>query len=111
MAHRAFRRGAAAISHRRETTWFQFVPVASTLATGGADTLVFSLNAAALALRPFTIVRTHFELALASDQAAAIEHQIAGVGIAVVSDQAVGVGVTAVPNPITNMGSNLWLMH
>ena len=111
MAHRAFRRGASAIAHRRETTWFQFVPVTTNLATGGADAIVFALNAAALALRPFTIVRTHFELALASDQAAAIEHQICGVGIAVVSDQAVAVGVTAVPNPVTHMGSNLWLMH
>jgi len=51
------------------------------------------------------------ELALRSDQAAAIELQVGAMGIAVVSDQAVAVGVTAVPTPITDMASNLWLLH
>jgi len=72
---------------------------------------MFSLNAAALALRPFTIVRTRMELQLRSDQAAAIEFQRASFGLAVVSDQAVAVGVTAVPTPFTDMGSDLWFVH
>ncbi len=46
-----------------------------------------------------------------SDQAAAVENQVAGFGFAVVSDQAVAVGVTAVPTPITEMGSDLWFLH
>ena len=111
MARREFRRGAAAIRSRRETTWFNFTPVDTTLANATSSALVFSLNAAALALRPFTIVRTRLEVALRSDQAAVIEVQRSGVGIAVVSDQAVGVGITAVPLPIDDLGSNLWLLH
>ena len=107
---RAFRPGAAAISRKRETTWFQFQPVRVTIGPGTA-VLVFALNAAALALRPFTIVRTRFLLGLRSDQAAVNELQEVGVGLAVVSDQAVGVGVTAIPTPITDMGSNLWFVH
>ena len=106
---RDFVRGASAIRQRRLTTWFQFAPVATSLAALNTLVLVFSLNAAALALRPFTIVRTRFELELRSDQAAAIENQAAAMGIAVVTDQASAVGVTAVPTPITEMGSNEWL--
>jgi len=107
--NRHFVRGAAAISRKRETSWFGFPPAETGLA--GSSVLVFTLTAAALALRPFTIVRTHVELSLRSDQAAAIERQFGGFGIAVVSDQAVAIGVTAVPTPITDSDSNLWLAH
>ena len=111
MARRDFRRGAAAVRSSRLTTWFQFSPVATTLATNSATALVFSLNAAALALRPFTVVRTHWEIFLMSDQAASQEQQTVGVGIAVVSDQAVGVGVSAVPTPVLEAGSSMWFLH
>ncbi len=107
---RDFVRGAGAISQKRLTSWFQFSPVEATMTALGG-TLIFSLNVAALALRPFTVVRTHFELMLRSDQAAAVEFQTAAVGIAIVSDQAAAIGVTAVPTPITDMGSDLWLLH
>ena len=111
MARRDFRRGAAAVRSSRLTTWFQFQPVSTTIATNNGTNLVFSLNATALALRPFTIVRSHFELALQSDQAAAIEEQSIGFGIAVVSDQAVAAGIGSIPTPVTEAGSNLWFMH
>jgi len=97
-------------SIRRLTTWLQFQVVQSTLATG-ASTLVFGLNAAAEALRPFTIVRSHFMFLLRSDQSAAVEHQVAAWGIAVVSDQASAIGVTAVPTPLTDLASPLWFLH
>ncbi len=107
---RDFARGAAAISRRRETLWFDFQPTAFTMTAAGG-TLIFNLNAAALALRPFTIVRTHLEIALRSDQAAAIETQTAALALAVVSDQASAIGVTALPTPITDMGSDLWFLY
>jgi len=110
MARRDFRRGAVAIRQSRLTTWFQFTPVATTI-TGAGGNVIFSLNAAALALRPFTVVRSRFMCKVVSDQEAATESQIGAWGIAVVSDQAVAIGVTAVPTPITDMGSNLWLLH
>ncbi len=97
-------------SQKRGTIWIAGVPVIDTeVATGGA--ILFSLNAAALSLRPFTVVRTHLEYFLFSDQEATTELQVAGVGVAVVSDEAVAVGITAVPTPITDMGSDLWLLH
>ena len=107
---RDFVRGAHAIAQRRLTTWFQFSPAETTVASG-ASAIVFTLNAAALALRPFTVVRSHFLIWLLSDQAASQERQMAAMGIAVVSDQAVAVGATAVPTPITEAGSHLWFLH
>ena len=105
MARKQFVRGA-----KRLSSWFFFQPTQVTMtATGG--TVFFSLNAAGLALRPFTIVRTHFELTLQSDQSAGIENQIACLGLAVVSDQAVAAGVGSVPTPFTDMGSDLWFVH
>ncbi len=90
--------------------WFGFEPTTVVLTAAGG-TINFSLNAAALALRPFTVVRTHFDLYIISDQDAADEDQMGAFGIAVVSDQAVAVGVTAVPTPVTDMGSDLWFVH
>jgi len=107
---REFARGAAAISHARKTTWIGFIPITSTLTALGG-TLYFTLNAAALALRPFTIVRTRFELAMSSDQAAAQEDQTASFGLAVVSDQAASLGVTALPTPTTDAASSMWFVH
>ena len=97
-------------SPRRLTTWFEFQWFQQTLTAEGGS-IFFSLNAAALGLVPFTIVRSHFMIHVQSDQAAAVEEFFGAVGIAVVSTEAVAVGVTAVPTPITEMGSALWFVH
>ncbi len=110
MARRQFARGSARVSQKRLTSWFEFQPVEATLVAVGG-TIFFSLNAAALALRPFTVVRSRFLVSIASDQVAASETQVGAVGLAVVSDQANAIGVTAVPTPITDMGSDLWFVH
>jgi len=108
---RDFVRGAHAIAQKRLTTWFQFVPAEINLSSANSAVLVFSLNAAALALRPFTIVRTRFVWHMFSDQGAANESQQMAAGIAVVSDEATAVGVTAVPTPMSSLGSDLWFVH
>ena len=72
----------------RETEWLFVSMGSSTFAGTAGGTLLGSLNAAALALRPFTIVRTHVEIQITSDQSAAIENQAGAYGMAVVSDQA-----------------------
>ncbi len=95
---------------RRESVWLEFAPTSTTVAASTA-VLVFSLNAAALALEPFTVIRTRGLLQLTSDQEAAAENSRLGFGIAVVSDQATAIGVTAVPTPITDMGSDLWFVY
>ncbi len=104
------RRFARSGGPRRETEWFDFGITEFTMAAPGG-TIFYSLNAAALALRPFTIIRTIMEIDLRSDQAAAIETQSGAFGWCVVSDQASAIGVTAVPTPTTDLGSDLWFLH
>ena len=95
---------------RRENLWF-FQPMAiTTLAAANSAAIVTVLNAAALALRPFTVVRTRGIMHLRSDQSAASENYIASLGFAVVSEQAADIGITAVPTPETDRGSDLWFV-
>ncbi len=72
----------------------------STLA-GGTNNFLGSLNAQALLLRPFTIIRTRIECYYSSDQTAASETPFGSFGMIIVSDKAAALGVTAVPMPIT----------
>jgi len=109
MAVRRFR-GGRGRSTRRESTWLFFGPFSSTVTVAGG-TLVASLNAAALAARPFTVVRMRFAVLAKSDQTAAVERAAGAIGLAVVSDQATAIGVSAIPTPITDAGSQLWFMH
>jgi len=95
---------------RRKTTWFDIPPVAATMTSEGGTTLLV-LTATEAAKRPFTIIRTHLELMIQSDQSAATEVQVAAVGMCVVSDQARAVGISAVPTPITDSGSDLFFVH
>ena len=93
---------------RRETSWFSIVFTTTVL--DGVASLVASLNAAALAKRPFTVVRTHLFVQQRTDT---IETgtQLGAVGMAIVSDQASAVGITAVPTPVVDLGSDLWYVH
>ena len=97
-------------SAKRSTVWLGIDPTDTVMTiTGG--TIITSFNAAALALRPFTIVRTHLELLIFSDQAAAAEAQIGAYGGVVVSEQASAIGVSAVPTPVTDSDSDLFFAH
>ena len=80
----------------------------TTITTVGTSVVQTSLNAGALALRPFTMVRVRGVIRLETDQLTTTEFQEIAFGLAVVSDQAVAVGVTAVPSPVSDNGSDLW---
>ncbi len=96
---------------RRESMWIGVSEARVTAAAANTATLVTSLSASALALRPFTIVRSLIFMAIRSDQAAATENFDVAYGEAVVSDQSTAIGVTAVPTPFTDLGSDLWYLH
>jgi len=98
-------------SPRRATQWIGLSFATTTLAASATAALVSSLNAAALALRPFTIVRTRGVWLVESDQTAATENFVGSLGMAVVSDEASAVGVTAVPTPATELDSDLFFLH
>ena len=96
---------------RRETLWFGGTLTRSTIASADTAAVQTSLNAAALALRPFTIVRTRGLIHYRSDQEATSENYSGAYGQAVVTDQAVGVGVTAVPTPVVDSESDAWFVY
>ncbi len=93
---------------RRESLWFGGVDQSTTTSGASSAVALTSLNAAALSLRPFTIIRTRGIIRIQSDQAAAAEVQGAAWGACVVSDQSLAIGVTALPTPVTDSGSDLW---
>ncbi len=96
---------------QRTSVWLFIATVEATLAGAPTAVLAAQLNAAALALRPFTIVRSRGIFGMRSDQVAASETQAADLGFAIVSDQAAAIGVTAVPTPLTDKGSDLFYVY
>ena len=95
----------------RESLWFDGPVFNTNMGAASTAVLVSSLSAAALALRPFTVVRTRGSMFLETDQQAASEFYQAAIGCCVVSDQAVAIGVTAVPTPFTDQSSDLWYVY
>ncbi len=96
---------------RRETIWFGGTSFNQTLAATTSVAFVQLLNASALALRPFTIIRTRGLIRVSSDQSTGSELYGASYGHAVVSDQAVAVGVTGLPTPTADSASDLWMVY
>jgi len=96
---------------RRQTAWVFVAETNSTIAGATTALLIGTANAALLALRPFTIVRTRGFLHVHSDQEAASENYGGSIGYSVVSDQAVAIGITAVPTPTTDRGSDLFFVY
>ncbi len=101
--------GRTNASQRRKTFWLAGAFQETTIAAG-TPVLLTSLNTAALALRPFTIVRTYVELFFSSDQEAADEVQLGAYGQIVVSDQASAAGIASVPTPVTEQNSD-WFAY
>ena len=95
----------------RLTMWIFGAAAADTLSGAGSEVITGTLNAAALALRPFTIVRVRGIIGISSDQGVAAEDQSAAYAMAVVSEQAAAVGVTAVPTPTAEQGSDLFFVY
>ncbi len=106
---RQFTRSRGRLGSPRKTTWFS-IDVDSE-ANDGSASISHSMTAVELAKRPFTVIRTYLQVKLSSDQSAASETQVAGIGLCVVSDQAAAIGVTAVPTPLTDLESDLWFVH
>ncbi len=93
---RSFRRS------RRDSLWIGIVSAQNGLAAASSAVLSHSFNAAAIALVPFTIVRTRLFMHVRSDQVAASEDYGCALGVAVVGAPAEAIGVTAVPTPDTD---------
>ncbi len=88
----------------RKSTW-SFINIPELSIAANTFNLVGVLSAAELALRPFTIVRTHIVVSWASDQVAASEEALGAMGMLVVSEQAVNAGAASIPEPINDADS------
>ena len=113
MSPRTFRPSTSIVrSARRQTQWlgrdFDTAPVL----LGSSSVILDSvLTVAEKALLPFTIVRTVGTLACFSDQITLREEGFGALGVAVVSEQATAAGVASVPNPVTDVASDLWFQY
>ena len=92
----------------RTSVWVGF-SLAATI-TASTATIIGTLNAAALALRPFTIVRTRGYLLWSSDQAAVNEDPRGVMGWTVVSEEAAAAGAASLPDPSTNSDAS-WFVY
>ena len=109
MADRFRARGTRVRSAKRKTFWIGLGGVTAATAVAGSSGLLHAtLNAAALAQRPFTVVRSIGSIWVGSDQSAASEDVLGAFGNAVVDDRAAGVGITAVPLPYTSISDSDW---
>ena len=114
MPNRIIRRSSAVAVRgpRRKTEWFPSADITGFTTLGAATFVVSqSLTAGELAKRPFTVVRTVGSIWITSDQVAASETPFGAVGFIVVSDKAVATGATAIPDPITQEGSDEWFTY
>ena len=95
----AFRRSRVnSRSPKRMSTWVG-VDLGVTIPANSA-VLIGVFNAAALALRPATVVRFRALLHVLSDQAAVTESPKGAVGAIIVSSQATTAGIASIPDPI-----------
>ena len=93
----------------RTSLWLTHEPAQDAVAAS-ANTLIAVLGATALALRPFTVVRTRLMVKLCSDQVAASENPFGAFGIIVTTEQATAAGAASIPNPSTD-GDADWFVH
>ncbi len=57
-----------------------------------------------------TLLRTVGILSIASDQASGLETQVGALGMIGVSDAAVTIGITAIPDPISDIDNDGWML-
>ncbi len=107
MARRVFGRNQSALrqGQRRKTLWIGGVVTNNVIAVNSVTRLT-TLNAAALALRPFTIIRTRGIINGASDQETTSENYFATYGNIVVTDEASAAGIGSLPTPEAESGSD-----
>ena len=103
---RRYQRGSA----RRQSLWLS-VELPPVDVAANSATLLGSLNAGGLALRPFTVVRTRVILTCQSDQVAATEEFGGAWAFGVTTERAVTAGIGSIPNPFGNADSDEFFFY
>ncbi len=83
------------------------VSVESTAVPAGSKVLLASFSSTSVIE---TVRRIRMSVLYSSDQNAASETSLGAVGAAVVEATAVGIGITALPDPITDIQDDIWVM-
>ncbi len=104
MAHN---RGRARAKADRISVWASFTAQGQTVTN--AAVLLGVANAALLALRPFTIVRTRGLFHLSSDQSATSEVSSGAMGAIVVEEEAADAGIASLPTPVSEPNASYFL--
>ncbi len=94
----------------RTSVWISMSIAQAAVAAATTATVLASYNAAALALRPFTIIRSRLSFSIISDQAAATEFVAGNFGMITATDAAVSAGVNSLPSPQTDADSD-WFVY
>ncbi len=95
---------------KRGLVWAGLFPSTAPTAVGTNGVILLgSLNAVALALRPFTIVRTRGFFHWNTDQLVAGEIPFGAAGLQVVTDSAAAIGITAVPTPVAETNADYFV--
>ena len=108
------------MARRRSVARFVRPPARTTLwiGAGGAiativsnsNNFLFTLNAAALALRPFTIIRSRIDVLFQTDQLAVSETPTGALGKVVVTEKAAAAGVASLPAPLAEVDAD-WFVY
>ena len=88
--------------------WFS-MNLAPTTVVATTPILLGSWNAAALLLRPFTVIRSRIMVSARSDQFGAVEFQEGAVGFQIVTDSAVAAGIASLPTPISEASADYFI--
>ncbi len=103
---RRFSRNRAIRPPARSTLWVGGRIAQTAVGASSVATLLGTLNAAALLLRPFTIVRTRLVVSVISDQTAASEFVEGAMGWQVVTETAAAAGIASLPSPLTEVDAD-----
>ncbi len=105
---RRFTRGRSVIpGPRRQMVWIGSDFSVQTI-VALSPLLLTTLNAAALLLRPFTIIRSRMLISYGSDQSGASEANMAIFSEQVVTEVAAAAGVTSIPTPLTEIDADYY---
>ena len=112
MARRGIHTAVRRVS-KRLTEWFITVDSAGFINVAAASKLLYAtVPGATLALiAPATIIRTRGILTVLSDQTAATETQMGGIGVGFVNEVAGTLGITALPGPTTDPNWEGWFVY
>ncbi len=101
------------IGSKRSTDWLIAFTSSAYIAVPANSSVLLGSIASAVLLdtTPFTVIRTRGIVSFSSDQIAANEEQLGGVGLAFTTERARAAGIASLPVPVTSINDDsfFWL--